>query len=88
MSANEARVTLKEHKTLTINLHSIEVFKKSADDYSYDLEVITAKNVEQYMPISKPIDWSTVDFKRFSLFNNQKVKAYDFRFERIIEQIK
>ena len=68
--------------------HGIEVFKKSADNYSYDLEVITAKNVEQYMVISKHIDWSSVDFKRFSLFNHQDVKDYDFSFERIIEQIK
>jgi ABC-type sugar transport system substrate-binding protein len=68
--------------------HGIDVFIKSADNYSYDLEVITAKNVEQYMPISKQVDWSSVDFKRFSLFNDKNVTDYDFRFERIIEQIK
>jgi ABC-type sugar transport system substrate-binding protein len=67
--------------------HGVDVFKKSADNYSYDLEVITSKNVEQYMPISKHIDWSTVDFKRFSLFNNPGIKDYDFSFKRIIEQI-
>jgi len=68
--------------------HGIEVFTKLADNYSYDLEVITEKNVEQYLPISEHIDWSSVDFKRFSLFNHQEDKEYDFRFKRIIEQIK
>jgi len=68
--------------------NGIEVFKKSAVNYSYDLEVITSKNIEQYMPISKNIDWTKVDFKRFSLFHNKNVKEYDFSFERIIEQLK
>jgi len=67
--------------------HGMDVFKKSANEYSYELEVITAKNVERYMPIAKSIDWSRVDFKRFSMFYHQESKEYDFSFERIIEQI-
>jgi ABC-type sugar transport system substrate-binding protein len=67
--------------------HGVDVFKRSADNYSYDLEVITSKNVEQYLPISNHINWSKVDFRRFALFNNQGIKDYDFSFKRIIEQI-
>lgn len=66
----------------------VDVFKKSANDYSYQLEVITHKNVDQYMIISKAINWSKVDFKRFSLFHNSQLKKYDFSFRRVIEQIK
>ena len=81
MQASWALVKIYDHH------HGMDVFKKSADKYSYDLEVITAKNVERYMPIAKPIDWSKVDFMRFSLFNHQEIKDYDLSFERIIAQI-
>jgi len=68
--------------------HGINVFTKSANTVTYDLEVITKRNVEQYIAIAEHIDWSSIDFKRFSLFHNQKIKEHDFSFKRVIEQIK
>jgi len=68
--------------------HGINVFKKGESSFTYELEVITADNVNQYMPIAEKIDWSKVDFKRFTLFNNPEDKEHDFSFQRVIDQIK
>ena len=64
------------------------VFKKGKSSFTYELEVITADNVNQYMPIAETTDWSKVDFKRFTLFNNPEVKEHNFSFQRVIDQIK
>jgi ABC-type sugar transport system substrate-binding protein len=68
--------------------HGMNVFKKSANTFTYNLEVITERNVEQYSAIGEHIDWSSIDFKRFTLFHNQKIKEHDFSFKRVIEQMK
>jgi len=68
--------------------HGVNVFKKSANTKTYDLELINKNNIETYLPLASDVDWNKVDFRQYSIFLNEKLKTYQFNISAVIEKIK
>ncbi|WP_448549843.1 ABC transporter substrate-binding protein [Thalassotalea fusca] len=63
------------------------VFIKGDGTPPYYLEVITADNIDSYDFLAQQVDWSLVDFKKFSLLHPPKKTAHRFKFSLVVEQI-
>jgi len=63
------------------------VFSKGDGAPSYNLEVITADNIDAYYFLAQQVEWSMVDFKKFSLSHPPKKTKHYFEFSLVVEQI-
>ncbi|GHE82666.1 ABC transporter substrate-binding protein [Thalassotalea profundi] len=64
--------------------HNAAPFIKGANTSTYQLTAITSENISNYYFLTKKIDWSQVDFKKYSLVYNQQ-SQHDFTIERLIK---
>jgi ABC-type sugar transport system substrate-binding protein len=67
--------------------HGIDIADDPGTEVLTQLEMITAENVEHYLPILTNPYWNDVDFKQFSKVYNKSLKKYDFSFKAIAAQL-
>ncbi|NQZ83892.1 MAG: ABC transporter substrate-binding protein [Colwellia sp.] len=62
-------------------------FSKNMNEEVYNLTLITANNVDEYLPLAKVVDWQQLNFKGFTLTHNENLKKYDFNVKRIMAEL-
>ncbi|WP_423186335.1 ABC transporter substrate-binding protein [Alishewanella sp. d11] len=50
---------------------------------AFELELITAKNVQDYQPLLTPAYWQQYDFRRFSFTANPQQESYSFKLKQV-----
>lgn len=63
-----------------------QVFKKGDQPKTYDLEVISKNNIDQYLILANKVNWHKVDFAQFSLIKGD-LEQYHFSFEDLLKQL-
>jgi ABC-type sugar transport system substrate-binding protein len=67
--------------------HGKEAFPNDINEKAYHLALITADNIQEYLPLADVVDWSKLDYKKFSLTHNKDLKQYNFNFERVMADL-
>jgi len=82
MQTSWALIKIYDHKM------GLAVFTKSANSKTYDLEAINQNNIDDFMPLADAVNWDKIDFKRFSRYQNPKLKQYQFSLKHVINSVK
>jgi ABC-type sugar transport system substrate-binding protein len=64
--------------------HGKEAFPRDISEKAYHLALITADNIQEYLPLASTVDWSKLDYKKFSLTHNENLNQYNFNFKRVM----
>jgi ABC-type sugar transport system substrate-binding protein len=51
------------------------------------MKLLTLENIDQYRKLTGDIDWSTVDFRRYSKVCNPELKRYNFSIEELLADV-
>ena len=62
-------------------------FTKNISGDVYNLVLITAENIEEYLPLANVIDWQQLNFKGFTFTHNENLQQYNFNVKRIMVEL-